>query len=452
MVITVRDVCCALDMACILNAQACVTGFSSDSNAIKPGMCFIALQGHRVDGHDYVAQAFHNGAVMAVVMRDMPGDCVKVADTYQALLDIALWLRKSCRDIPMVSMTGSCGKTSTRDLLASVLQSDRKVLYSQGSFNNAIGVPFTLFKLVEQPYDCIVQELGANHLGEIAALVQVAMPQHVIITNIAACHIEGFGSLDGVAKAKSEILDERFLLGDGVAILPADSPYYDFLRSKVVKRRLISFGIEQHADVFADKIVLLNDGLQFRMHILNESCDISSNLLGQHNIYNMLAAAAGAYAMGISVDQIQKGIMQAAAVGGRLQLKAGIHNSIILDDSYNANPHAMQAALQVLALRQGVRVLVVGDMGELGDVAVESHQQIGAFAKQLGIDRLYAYGDMSRHCVTSFGDGACHFTVQSELIECLLGDMGMHESILVKGSNCMKMNEVVAALAAKEHE
>lgn len=422
-----------------------IRSIGTDSRTVEPGECFVALVGEHYDGHDYVAQALQQGATMAIVTRPISGPCCVVPDTTQALLRLAQATRLQF-PMPMVAITGSCGKTSTREILNSILQQRERVLASEGSFNNHIGVPKTVLKLWDQGFDVMVQEMGANHPGEIATLVDAAMPEHVVITNIAPCHTEGFGGIDGVARAKSEILDEEYVSGDGIAVLPADSDYFDFLQSKVLKRRLVSFGFNQSAEVYATDVCLYAEGARFTLRIGEQSCCVVSSLLGRHNIENMLAAAAAASGLGMRLDQIQQGLQQAGAVGQRLQLKAGLRGATILDDSYNANPRSMQAALEVLAAREGTRILVVADMGELGDDAMRFHQEIGRLAADLGIDDLLGYGPLSQHCVTAFQGRAQHFEQQQDLIQALVARLDTGVSVLVKGSNSMRMHQVVQAV------
>ncbi len=450
MQITTKDIYNLLGVAHPAAPVARITNFVIDSREVRQGSCFIAVVGERFDGHDFLLQAMAAGAVMAIVMRQADGMCCQVADTTAVLLTIANFIREKFINLPMAGITGSCGKTSTREILTAILQQQFKVLFSIKSFNNHIGVPLTIFKLIEDSYDCMVQEIGTNHPGEIATLTAVAKPQCVIITAIMPVHIEFLGSVAGVAQEKSDILDETNLHAAGYAILPADSQFYPMLQARVAKRKVYSFGFSAAADFNAADIKLLHDGTEFTLRIMGAAYKVKSKLLGKHNVSNTLAAVAAAYAMGVSIENIITGIAVASGVERRLKILKGINGCTIIDDSYNANPEAMKASLEVLAARNGKKIFVAGGMAELGSMAEELHAEVGAFAKSIGVDHLLCFGGCSASYVKSFGENARHFVSKDELIAELNSLAAANTSILVKGSFSMGMDVIVNSLLEKE--
>lgn len=438
------------DVAKILNATVqgadCkFSGVSIDSRNIKKGNIFVAIKGENFDGHDFVEAAKQAGAAAAVVSRpesySLP--VIQVPDVHKAFIHWAT-VHRSHFNIPMIAITGSCGKTTTRALTASILNLCGPTLASKASFNNDIGVPLTLLQLKDQ-YQFVVQEVGANHPGEIAHLMKIMKPTVSVITCAAPVHIEGFGSLEGVAKAKAEIYEGLNL--DGVAILNVDDLYSDFWKKKIHPRRTITFGLHHPADVQAKAIHLNNEAKPtFRLCIGSEAVDVQLQLIGEHNVMNALAAAAIAKACEVPIAVIKEGLEQAEAEKMRLQAKPGIKSTQVIDDSYNANPLAMLAALKVLRHHGAPRILVVGDMRELGPDAERYHAELGEQAREHEVDALYCLGPLTKATAEAFGHTAYWFEDMAELIGQLQTQVEPGSTILVKGSRSMGMDRVVKVL------
>ncbi len=434
----------------ILNAEhrgpdAEFQGVGTDSRKIKKGQVYIALRGEKFDGHDFINQAIQAGAAAVIVSRDetCTVPLLKVVNTRQALAELARFHRQQF-NIPFIAVTGSCGKTTTKTLLRSVFAQAGPVLASINSFNNEIGVPLTLLELNSQ-HEYAVIEMGANHAGEIAFLTHLVHPDVAIITNAAAAHLEGFGSIEGVACAKGEIF--QGLSSHGAAIINADDSHANFWRQLAGSRKILSFGVENTADVMARHIDLNENGqASFDLEIDSESIAIQLQLIGVHNIHNALAAAAAGHALGLTIKQIQAGLNAGVAEKNRLVEQRSSEGALIIDDSYNANPLSMLAAIRLLAQRSGERILVMGDMRELGEDSLQYHHNIGIEAKQMGIEQLYCYGDHSRHAAQAFGKKAYFFTDQAELIQALKSQLSSEVTMLVKGSRSMQMDKIVAAL------
>lgn len=421
-------------------------GVSTDSRSIQPGMLFVALKGPNHDGHDHVVTAVNAGAVAALVERplDVAVPQLVVTDTLRALGRLAALWREHL-GTPLVAITGSNGKTTVKEMCATILGKAGRTLATHGNLNNDIGVPLTLLRL-EQQHDFGVIEMGANHAGEIAYLTNLARPQVAVITNAGPAHLEGFGSVEGVAKAKGEIY--QGLSENGIAVINADDTYADLWRELASDHRSISFGLEKKADIGVRGLGDLH-GSELEVLTPLGEFHLSLPLPGRHNIMNALAAISAGIALGIDLDVIATALNNMAAVSGRLQVREGINSSTVLDDSYNANPSSMHAGLEVLAGCDGERFLVMGDMGELGEQALELHRQVGFDARKLGIDRLYTTGEMSRYASEAFGENGFYFEQQQQLIDALLPQMKTNTTILVKGSRSSHMERVVEALIAR---
>ena len=422
-------------------------GVSTDSRRIEPGMLFVALRGPNHDGHDHVAVALAKGAVAAMVDHplEQPIPQIIVADTRQGLGQLAAAWRREL-DVAVVAITGSNGKTTVKEMCAAILGKAGATLATEGNLNNDIGVPLTLLRLTPEHRYAVI-EMGANHAGEIAYLVSLAAPQVAMITNAGPAHLEGFGSLDGVAQAKGEIYGG--LGEDGVAIINADDRYADFWRGLVGQRRVISFGAE--ADVGATYQVD-DKGQLLLWHGLDRECAFTLPLLGEHNLRNALAASAVALALDLDTSLIAEGLQGIKPVDGRLCLRRGLAGARVIDDSYNANPASVYAGLQVLAGFSGKRYLALGDMGELGEDAEAMHREVGVQAQQLGIDRLYACGPLSQAACEGFGVQGQHFAVQQELINALRPQLDAQVTVLVKGSRASQMDKVADALSETQTE
>lgn len=429
------------------------TAVSSDTRKIREGSLFVALRGERFDGYDFVAQALQSGAVAAMVnadsyaakaaLLDANAALLVVSDTRLALGQLAAYWRSQF-SLPVVGVTGSNGKTTVKEMLASILRlaagNDTAVLATQGNLNNDIGLPLTVLQLTQQHHYAVI-EMGMNHLGEIDYLSRIARPDVAIINNASGAHLEGLGSVTAVAQAKGEIL--AGLSAQGVAVLNADDAHVGLWRDLAGSHELLEFGLKAGADVQG---MWRSHDIGLVMDAFTPQGRLTATLQvpGEHNARNALAAITAAVALNIPLETISLGLEKFSAVTGRLQRKTTRQGSLLLDDTYNANPASLRAAIAVLAALPGKRVLVLGDMGELGSGAAEFHQDIGAAARAAGIENLYALGELSRHAVRAFGDGGIHFE-QIEVLQARLDEvLDRHTCVLVKGSRFMKMERVVA--------
>ena len=425
-------------------ADARFTGVSTDTRTLARGDLFVALVGPRFDGHVFIAEAASKGAVGALVSRD-PGEAVvplvQVEDTRLALGRLAADWRRQFR-MPLVAVTGSNGKTTVKNMIAAILSERGPTLATQGNLNNDIGVPLTLLRLRAGDRYAVI-EMGMNHPGEIDYLTGLARPTVALVNNAAAAHLAGLGSVEAVARAKGEIF--AGLAEDGVAVVNADDAYADLWRGLAAPRPILTFGLDRHADVTA-RYTLDADGSTIELRTPRGEITMRLPLLGRHNVMNALAASGAALSAGASLADIQAGLEKLKAVSGRLEVKRGVNGARVLDDTYNANPGSLAAGVEVLKSAGGERVLVLGDMGELGEAARDIHRRVGELARQLGIQRLFAVGELTREAVAAFGPGAEHFVSHEALIDrlnqVLRGDM----TVLVKGSRLMKMEQVVAGI------
>ena len=420
---------------------------STDTRTIQPESIFIALRGPHFDAHDFVETAAERGAVGAIVSRliekaSLTQICVK--DAHAALIKLGNHQRNQMKEVMVVTVTGSCGKTTTRALLASVFRQQGNVLASEKSFNNNIGVPLTLLRLhVEHNY--AVVELGASHPGEITELTQIVKPNIAIITNVGPAHLEGFRSIEGVAKAKGEIY--QGLPSNGVAIVNNDDYFADFWKEIIGVRRTVTFACNNSADVTAKNILVNSEGRpRFRLIFPNGEVDIQLSLLGKHNVMNALAAAAAAYAQYLSITTIKAGLEAACTASGRLASQRGYQGATIIDDSYNANPLSVSAAIDFLATCGSRSILVLGDMLELADYEDELHYKAGEQALQSGIHKLFCYGSLTHYTVEAFGNNAYHFDNQEKLLTALKSNLDENTVVLIKGSFSMNMGKIVKGL------
>nr|WP_294841313.1 UDP-N-acetylmuramoyl-tripeptide--D-alanyl-D-alanine ligase [uncultured Methylotenera sp.] len=419
----------------------------SDSRNIVAGQLFVALKGANFDGNAFAQEALKLGAV-AVLVSDASVQAtprIVVADTRLALGELAKYWRQKF-DMPVVAVTGSNGKTTTKEMLSAILSvvanGKASVHATYGNLNNDIGVPLTLFKMQPQHKYAVV-EMGMNHLGEIDYLTHIAQPDVALINNAGIAHIGELGSRDNIAKAKGEIF--AGLKPNGVAVINADSDYADYWKSLNPQRKIVTFGLNKPADVSARyqeldgyaKVVLAAGG---------DEVSVQLNVQGEHNISNALAAAAAAYALGVALTDIGRGLESFSGVYGRLERKAGINSAVVIDDTYNANPDSMKAAIKVLAKLAGKKILVLGDMGELGADAKEMHAEVGAYAKAAGLTTLYCLGNLSVEMARSFGQGAEHFNSPESIAQVVLPALEQGVTVLVKGSRFMQMERVVNLL------
>lgn len=434
--------------ATLLGDDTTFRGCSSDSRAVQAGQLFIAIRGEHFDGHDFIASARDKGAAAALVSSTVNVDIpmLRVTDVRRAMGLLARHWRKLL-DLPLVAVTGSNGKTTVKEMLGSILRLKAPVLVTQGNLNNDIGVPLTLYGLGRE-HACAVIEMGANHPGEIGWLSHIAQPTVAVITQCAPAHLEGFGSVEGVAHAKAEIFEG--LCKNGIAIINADDKYAGIWRDKSSTHRQISFGMQQKADLTATSIATDNQSTLncFTLNTPAGTTDISLQLPGRHNIMNALAAAACATGLDIDLETIRQGLENMRAVRGRLQVLRGLRHSILVDDTYNANPASLQAALDVLSDLPGRRWLVLGDMGELGAETAKLHAEAGAQARETGVEKLFAVGPFSCEAVQRFGPGGFHFASIEALIDQLQQEIDRDVCVLVKGSRAMHMERVIEHLGA----
>jgi UDP-N-acetylmuramoyl-tripeptide--D-alanyl-D-alanine ligase len=435
----------------LCGADPALSGVTTDTRAVLPGQLFIALRGERFDAHDFLDQAVAAGAAALLVAdaSKLPAGipAVVVADTRLALGALAAAWRASFA-LPVIAVTGSNGKTTTKEMIAAILKAafGDAVLATRGNFNNDIGLPLTLLGL-NAGHRAAVIEMGMNHPGEIAYLAPLGAPTVALVTNAQRAHLEGMGDLDEVAREKGSIFTG--LASGGVAVINADDAYAEFWRGMAAPHGVRSFAIDHAADVRG----------QVRQHGLETQLTLSApegegelrlRVAGRHNARNAVAAAAACLAAGIPLAEVVAGLESFAGVKGRLQRRAGRLGAEILDDTYNANPDSVRAGIDVLAATIGRKILVLGDMGEIGEASGQYHDEIGGYAKSQGIDRLFALGDASQQAVRNFGDGARHFCNIEKLLSAVDKELGPDTTVLVKGSRFMKMERVADALAAEE--
>lgn len=423
-------------------------GCSTDTRTINKGNLFIALKGENFNGHDFVSIAEENGASSLLLEEDVnhTKPVLKVDNTRKAMGLLAKSWRNELSYVSLVAITGSNGKTTVKEMVSSILSEISQVHATAGNFNNDIGVPLTLFEL-DKKHQYAVIEMGANHPGEIEWLSTIARPNVAVITQCAPSHLEGFGSIEGVAKAKAEIYSG--LQSDGTAIINADDDFADFWEKTCEHFKQCSFAIKNEAaDITGKNIITLSDGsaIRFNLCFAQQCIDITLPLSGEHNVMNALAAAACCLSLDVPLQSIKAGLEKMSPVKGRLQLKTGKQGSRIIDDTYNANPKSLSAAINVLKKFNGSRYLVLGDMGELGEAAIEHHVEAGKLARAADIDGLFCIGDLSINAKESFGEGATHFDSYEELENSLLNSLNNETTLLIKGSRYMQMDRIVNSL------
>lgn len=419
---------------------------SIDSRTLKPGQCYLALIGENFDGHDFVADAKQNGAVAAIVDRqcDVKIPQLIVPDTLQMLSDYAYYHR--CQFNPyVVALTGSCGKTTVKEMVASIFSQAGKTFATRGNFNNHIGVPLSLLEL-NASYEYAVFELGASGAGEIAHTAQLVKPKVTLVNNVSAAHIAGFGTLNGVAVAKGEIYDA--LPDDGTAVVNIDDEFSNIWITKLGDKRLVTVSLnDETADIHAHSIVLHNnEPSRFTLVTPDDQAVINLPLPGKHNVRNALAAAAMAYASGCKIQHIVDGLANVKQVSGRMVLRQGKLGANVYDDSYNANPSSVKAAIDTLGTFPGKRVLILGEMAELGEDAPQYHREIGRYAKASGVDGLFTVGPLTAFAVEEFGENAKCFDNQEGLVDEVTSLLTEDVTCVVKGSRSAKMENIVNAI------
>ena len=427
------------------------SGVTTDSRSVAAGDLFVALAGERFDGHRFVAEAVRRGAAAALTARhvelDLPLAQIVAADTRIALGRLAAYWRSRFA-IPLVALTGSNGKTTVKEMIYAILSAyetaEDAVLATAGNLNNDIGMPLTLLKLRERHHYAVI-EMGMNHAGEIDYLTRLAKPTIALVNNAQRAHVGLLGSLGAIAYAKGEIY--AGLGPEGVAVVNADDTYADYWKGLNEGRRVITFGFAADAYVRAEKA---GDGWHFTTPV--GAFDVKLRVPGEHNVRNALAASAAALALGVPPEAMAHALANFLGVPGRLQRRRSPGGGIVIDDTYNANPESMKAALTVLAAEPGRRVFVMGDMGELGTQSAALHAEVGDFARKSGIDALLALGEASRHSVEAFGEGARHFADAKELGAAAAAESHAGTTLLVKGSRFMQMERVADALARGDRD
>jgi UDP-N-acetylmuramoyl-tripeptide--D-alanyl-D-alanine ligase len=424
------------------DGSASFTGVSTDTRSLQRGELFVALRGERFDGHAFLDHAKSAGAAGALVdcgyAGKAPFPVITVADTKRALGDLARHWRAQFSPV-LIAITGSNGKTTVKEMLAAILRRHAgtdAVLATTGNLNNDIGVPLTLLRLRPTHRWCAI-ELGMNHKGEIAHLAGIARPTVALVNNAQREHLEFMRSVDEVAAENASVY--AALGDDGVAVVNADDAHAAFFRQQAGRRRLVDFGLG--AASITGRYALHPLASEIRVTTPTGEAQAILAIPGLHNVRNALAAAASAHAAGVPAKAIGEGLAAFRPYGGRLQVKQASGGTTVIDDSYNANPDSVRAAIDVLASCPGPTVLVLGDMGEVGEHGADFHREIGLYARSKGISSLLALGDAMRHAVEAFGAGARHFADADELAGNVYG-----KTVLVKGSRFMKMERVVAAL------
>lgn len=426
--------------ATVVLHQVCI-----DSRQVTAGDLFVAIVGARYDGHQFIPEAIKNGAVAILCMTPIADTDVvqiRVEDTLAALGTLAKYYRGKCT-CPIIALTGSNGKTTTKEMIASVLP--KPSFATRGNFNNHIGVPLSLLQLNNE-HRYAVFELGANHAGEIAYTAALVKPNVTLITNIAPAHIEGFGSIEGVACAKGEI--HQHLMPGGIAVINEDDKYAHFWDKSLVDKKCLRYSAQKTTDIHLsdlrkDKLGCAQFTIVFPCH---HRLPIHLKVVGAHHVSNALAAAACAYAIGIGFEEISRGLSSFTGVPGRMAFRVGLNESCIIDDTYNANLNSVQVALAVLAARPGRKIFVLGDMGELGQWTITHHQEIGSLAKQLGIDELITCGHHSYYTAEKFGPQGYHYKQHEEVISHLRDKLDANTTVLVKGSRKAAMEKIVQCL------
>lgn len=425
-----------------------------DSRKVEAGGIFIATRGERVDGHSFISQAAEKGA-LTVVCEKEPENCsipyILVEDSFQALKDIAEFYREQLT-IPVVGITGSVGKTSTKEMIASVLSEGFRVLKTEGNFNNEVGLPLTVLE-IRAEHEAAVLEMGISDFGEMHRLSKIAKPDICVMTNIGQCHLENLGSREGILKAKSEIFD--FMNPDGYVFVNGDDDMLAKVKGKG-NREPVHFGLNPSNEVFASGV--MNKGLlgsEAVIHMDLRVFPVEIPLPGSHMVYNALAAAAVGKCMGLSKQQIRDGISGVQAVGGRSHVVT-LPSRTLIDDCYNANPVSMKAALDLLAMALGRKVAILGDMFELGEREKELHAEIGAYALQKDIDVLLCTGELSKYMYESALEQQkitaskqteiYYFKTRDEMLAELKNILKSGDNILIKASHGMQFERVVEHL------
>lgn len=431
------------------DGSGAIAGVSIDTRTLNPGEVYFALIGERLDGHDYIEQAIAAGAAGVVVAESYPAandgavPMITVKDTLQALTTLGKTMRHRFTQ-PVVAITGSCGKTTVKEMCGSIFRQAGATLCPTRSFNNHIGLPLTLCQLsAEHKY--AILEIGTNHPGEIAALVAIAQPTVAVVNNVGPAHLEGFGTVAAVAQEKGDIYTG--LGADGVAVINRDDAFADEFIQRCQAHVILTYSLRQSADVMARSIHFNQQACaEFTLISQVHDCHVTLPLPGEHQVANALAAVSCALACGLSLAMIATGLMAIESVPGRWQSQTGVNGVTLIDDTYNANPKSVTAALECLVKHPGKHWFVLGDMAELGEGASQLHAEIGALAKTLGVDRLFTVGNLSAAASQAFGEQAQHFNDKQDLITVLKKTVDKEVLLVVKGSRSAKMESIIEAL------
>jgi UDP-N-acetylmuramoyl-tripeptide--D-alanyl-D-alanine ligase len=447
--------------------DATFVGVSTDSRSNSAGGLFVALKGDRFDGHNYVSEVLERGAVAAMVddkwaARHGAGlPLIVVTDTRLALGALAAdW--RSRFNLPLIGITGSNGKTTVKEMCAAIFREQAKhdgfdpelaVLATTGNLNNDIGLPLVLLRL-RSSHRAAVLEMGMNHSGEIDYLTRLARPTVALLNNAQRAHLAGLGSMEAVARAKGEIFEG--LRSDGIAVINLDDTYGELWRDMAGARRTVGFSLDEGSAIKTAEVRGTYEAHGFGGLLTvttgHDHVEVNLQVAGAHNARNALAAAATTLAADVSIAAVVAGLSSYRGIKGRLQRRPGTNGALVIDDSYNANPDSMRAAIDVLASITGQTILVIGDMGETGEAAGQFHDEIGGYAKSRGVKRLFALGDLSSTAAANFGRGAQHFDTIEALLKALRAELDATTTVLVKGSRFMKMERVVDAIAAEAKE
>jgi len=437
-----------------LGADATFLSVSTDSRTLARGALFVALRGERFDGHQFLPTARERGAAAAMVDEESKSTAegarlplLVVADTKTSLKRLAAKWRARF-DIPLIAVTGSNGKTTVKEMIAAILRAHfgtAQVLATEGNLNNDIGLPLTLLRL-RDAHRAAVIEVGMNHPGETATLAAIASPTVALVNNAQREHQEFMKDVAAVAREHAAVFGA--LRPGGVAVINADDEFAGYWRGLLAGRRVRDFGLERPAEV-SGRHELAHFGSLIELRAPEGQARIELHASGRHNALNACAAAASALAAGASLDAVAKGLAAFRPVSGRMQRLAARSGANLIDDSYNANPDSVRAAVDVLAAEPGIKFLLLGDMGEVGERGAEFHEEIGRYARERGVDRLYATGELCRAAVAAFGEGARHFAGIDDLIAAAREEIVPNAAALVKGSRFMRMERVVQALAAE---
>lgn len=452
MKLSVKEIISAVDGICIHegNANESIEVITTDSRSEVTNGLFVPLKGDRFDGHQFIEGVYQNGVIATLTMEDEVVDSrlwtIKVKDTRMALLDLGRYYR-NLFTLPVVGITGSVGKTSTKEMIAAVLSGKWCVHKTEGNFNNEIGLPLTLFKM-NKSHEAAVIEMGMNHFDEIHRLSLTAMPEVAVITNVGTSHIENLGSREGILKAKLEILDG--LKPEGLLVVNGDNDLLSQMGPVPFKK--VTYGLEQKNDYYAEAISNEGEYTTARITTPQYTFNIRIKALGEHMVYNTLAAIAVAQHLGLNEEEIQKGLKSYTPAKMRMHIETYENQITVIDDTYNASPDSMEAALKVLRDygAKGRKIAVLGDMFEMGEFAPELHKKVGAFAAEIGIDGIYAVGSLAQYIFSGAkeqgGTPVFYYSTKEAFMEAMKIELQTGDTVLFKASRGMHFEEMLEAV------